>query len=63
MGNKKKLVTLKAEYIRENKDSIYLDCNGEPKWFPKAQVSFDPTTERLTLSLWLYEKVFNGVAR
>ena len=61
MGNKKKKIRLKAEFIRENPKSVYLECLGVPKWFPKDQVSYDSDTQYVTMSLWTFEKVFNRV--
>lgn len=49
---------IKAEYIRETKDSWLLDCEGDVEWFPKSEVYFDKDKQELELPKWLYQEKF-----
>lgn len=51
-------IIIKAVFIRETKDSLFLDCEGDLEWFPKSQVNFDKETESLEAPKWLLEKKF-----
>lgn len=51
-------ITIKADYIRETKDSWFLDCEGDVVWFPKSQVNFDKEDKSLEAPKWLLVKKF-----
>lgn len=51
-------IIIKAEYIRETKDSLYLDCEGDLEWFPKSQVNFNQEKQELEAPKWLLEQKF-----
>lgn len=59
-SNTKTMITIQAEFVRETKDSFYLDCEGDLEWFPKKQVEFDREKEELSCPKWLLEKKFPG---
>ena len=49
---------IKAVFIRETKDSLLLDCEGDVEWFPKSEVNFDADKQELEAPKWLLEKKF-----
>lgn len=51
-------IIIQAEFIRETKDSYYLDCEGDPVWFPKSQVNFDKDKQELECPKWLLKEKF-----
>jgi len=51
-------ITIEADLIRETKDSFYLDCEGDPVWFPKSQVIFDPDKKQVEVPRWLMKEKF-----
>jgi len=51
-------VIIEADFIRETKDSFYLDCEGDPVWFPKKEVNFFPERKELECPKWLLKKKF-----
>ena len=51
-------ITIEADFIRETKDSYYLDCEGDPTWFPKSQVIFDPDKKQVEVPKWLMKEKF-----
>jgi hypothetical protein len=51
-------ITIDAELIRDTKDSYYLDCEGDPTWFPKSQVIFDPEKNKVEVPRWLMKERF-----
>lgn len=51
-------ITIEAELIRETKDSYYLDCEGDPTWFPKSKVIFDPDKKQVEVPRWLMKERF-----
>lgn len=51
-------IIIQAKFIRETKDSYYLDCEGDPVWFPKSQVNFSQEKEELDCPKWLLEEKF-----
>lgn len=54
----KKTVIIKAEYIRETKDSLFLDCEGDLEWFPKSNVTFDAEKNELECPIWILKSKF-----
>ncbi|WP_456867565.1 hypothetical protein [Galbibacter sp. BG1] len=56
----KNSVIIAASFIRESTNSLYLDCEGDPKWFPKSQVNFNQEKEELEAPKWLLKKTFPG---
>lgn len=52
------LLIVAADYIRETKDSYYLDCEGDLEWFPKKLVKFNAETKELEAPRWLLEEKF-----
>ncbi len=53
-------IVIEADFIRETKDSWYLDCEGDPTWFPKKSVNFNQEKKELECpSLLLKEKFPN----
>lgn len=52
------IITITASYIRETKDSLRLDCEGDSEWFPKSQVTFDAEKNSLSAPRWLLEQKF-----
>lgn len=54
----KDAIIIKATFIRETKNSFYLDCEGDPVWFPKSQVNFDQKKEELEIPKWLAKEKF-----
>lgn len=51
-------IIIEAEFIRETKDSLYLDCEGDPVWFPKSKVIFDPDKNQVEVPQWLMKEKF-----
>lgn len=51
-------IIIKAEFIREKKESWLLDCEGDVEWFPKSKVNFDADKQELEAPKWLLEKKF-----
>lgn len=51
-------IIIQAEFIRETKDSILFDCEGDPEWFPKKEIEFDAEKQELTAPKWLLKKKF-----
>lgn len=51
-------IIIEADFIRESRDSLYLDCEGDLEWFPKSQVNFDVKKKELEAPKWLLEKKF-----
>jgi hypothetical protein len=51
-------VTIEATLIRETKDSYYLDCEGDPTWFPKSKVIFDSDKSEVEVPSWLMKEKF-----
>lgn len=49
---------IKADFIRETKDSLFLDCEGDLEWFPKSEVNFDREKQELECPRWLLQKKF-----
>jgi hypothetical protein len=49
---------IEAELIRETKDSFFLDCEGDPTWFPKSKVIFDPVKKQVEVPLLLMKEKF-----
>lgn len=54
----KDAIIIQAEFIRETKDSFYLDCEGDPEWFPKSEVNFDQEKQELECPKWILKKKF-----
>lgn len=53
-------IIIKAEFVRESRNSYYLNCEGDLEWFPKSQVNFDSKKQELEAPKWLLEKKFPG---
>lgn len=51
-------IIIQAKFIRETKDSYYLDCEGDLVWFPKSQVNFNQEKESVEVPRWLIKKTF-----
>lgn len=51
-------IIIEADFIRETKDSLFLDCEGDLEWFPKSQVNFDRQKKSLECPKWLLQKKF-----
>lgn len=51
-------IIIEADYIRETKDSFFLDCEGDLEWFPKSKINFDRENKSLEAPKWLLEKKF-----
>jgi hypothetical protein len=58
MNKKNDLIIIEAEFIRETKNSMLMDCEGHPEWFPKSEVTFDAEKKELSLPKWLAKKTF-----
>jgi hypothetical protein len=58
MSKKNDTIVIEAEFIRETKTSMLMDCEGDPEWFPKSQVTFNAEKKELTLPIWLARKTF-----
>lgn len=53
-------IIIDAFFIRESRNSIFLNCEGDLEWFPKSQVNFDAKTNKLEAPKWLLEQKFPG---
>lgn len=51
-------IIIEADFIRETKDSLFLDCEGDLEWFPKSQVNFDAEKKELECPRWILNKKF-----
>ena len=51
-------IIIKAEYIRETKDSWFLDCEGDLEWFPKSKVNFNREEQSLEVPKWILKQKF-----
>lgn len=51
-------IIIQAKFIRETKDSYFLDCEGDPTWFPKSKINFNQEKEELELPKWLAKDKF-----
>lgn len=53
-----KKAKIKAEFVRETKDSLLLDYGGNLTWFPKKEVSYNRETNELEATKKLLKKLF-----
>lgn len=51
-------IIIKAEYIRETKDSWFLDCEGDLEWFQKSKVNFNREEQSLEVPKWILKQKF-----
>ena len=54
----KNAIIIKAEFMRQTKNSYLLDCEGDVVWFPKSQVNFNTEKNELEAPKWLLEEKF-----
>lgn len=51
-------IIIEADFMRETKNSLLLDCEGDVEWFPKSQVNFDREKKELEAPKWLLQEKF-----
>lgn len=59
-NNKKRIITLNKDFIRESSKSVCFGFSGEPTWFDKKDVEFDAENNELKCPLNILKKKFPG---
>jgi hypothetical protein len=51
-------IIIDAVFVRETKDAILFDCEGDLEWFPKKNINFDSENDELEVERWILKQKF-----